>query len=304
VPDDSLGVLPFEMLPLGDGGKIVTDKRKMIPCVTGAEFFGDRNPISYYQSVTALTLARTFGKAKAAGDKRLVMADPIFGPDDQRLTGIPEETKMKSMGPALDKLMSAKQELNITWPRLELTAELGEFIKKLAPQSTDLFLGKEAAKEKLFSSPLQDYQTVVFATHGYVGSDLPGIQEPVLILTLWDQAAGRDGFVRLTEVMGMKLNADLVALTACESGLGKRISGEGVMGMGRAFQYAGAKSVLMSLWSVEETASVKLVEEFFRHLKDGKTKLEAINLARNKIRGQGYDHPLFWAPFILVGEID
>ncbi|MFC1833615.1 CHAT domain-containing protein [Thermodesulfobacteriota bacterium] len=74
------------------------------------------------------------------------------------------------------------------------------------------------------------------------------------------------------------------------------------MSMGRAFQYAGARSVLMSLWSVAESTSVDMMKIFFRHLKEGKTKLEALQLARKQIRREGYDHPLLWAPFILVGE--
>lgn len=124
------------------------------------------------------------------------------------------------------------------------------------------------------------------------------------MLTLVNQPQGKDGFLRLSEVMGLKLNADIVALTACQTGLGKHISGEGTMGMGRAFQYAGAKSVLMSLWSVSEKASVDLVGNFFKHLKEGKNKLEALRLARQEIRQAGYDHPFFWSPFILVGEVN
>jgi len=100
------------------------------------------------------------------------------------------------------------------------------------------------------------------------------------------------------------MNADMVALTACQTGLGKELSGEGVMGMGRAFQFAGAKSVLMSLWSVSEKSSTTLVENFFKNLKDGKNKLEALKLAREDIRKQGYDHPFYWAGFILVGEVN
>ena len=103
-------------------------------------------------------------------------------------------------------------------------------------------------------------------------------------MTLLDQPKGQDGFLRLSEVMGLKLNCDIAALTACQTGLGRHISGEGTMGMGRAFQYAGAKSVLMSLWSVSETASVNLVESFFKHLKEGKNKLESLKLARDEIR--------------------
>ena len=95
------------------------------------------------------------------------------------------------------------------------------------------------------------------------------------------------------------MNADMVALTACQTGLGKNISGEGTMGMGRAFQYAGAKSVLMSLWSVEESSSVDLVGGFFRNIKEGKNKLEALKLARDEIRKQVTITPssgrrLFW----------
>jgi len=76
------------------------------------------------------------------------------------------------------------------------------------------------------------------------------------------------------------------------------------MSMGRAFQFAGSKSVLMSLWSVSEKSSVTLVESFFRNLKEGKNKLESLKLARDDIRKQGYDHPFFWAGFILVGEVN
>lgn len=112
----------------------------------------------------------------------------------------------------------------------------------------------------------------------------------------------QDGFLTMSEVMGLKLNADIAALTACSTGVGKNLTGEGVMGMGRAFQYAGARTVLMSLWSVAEVSTVLLTEKFFTHVKEGKDKLEALRLARADVRKAGYEHPFFWAPFILVGE--
>jgi CHAT domain-containing protein len=108
----------------------------------------------------------------------------------------------------------------------------------------------------------------------------------------------------MSDVMSLKMNADMVALTACQTGLGKELSGEGVMSMGRAFQYAGARSVLMSLWSVSEKSSTTLVENFFKNLKEGKGKLEALTLARKEIRKQGYEHPFYWASFTLVGETE
>jgi len=302
VPDDILGGLPFEMLVLSQDGKVIADET--IPQISGAHFFGDRNPISYYQSVNALTLARNFRKQKPAGKKWLVMDDPIFGPDDTRVKHTRETRDSASILGVQDLLMSINTDAGLTFPRLPFTAELGVFLQESDPRDTVRYTGVNASKEVLLAKPLDEYGTVVLATHGYFGKDLPGIQEPVLILTLINQPAGRDGFLRMSEVMGLKLNADLAALTACQSGLGVRVSGEGTMGMGRAFQYAGAKSVLMSLWSVAERSSVKLVQSFFRHTKEGKSKLSALRLARDETRREGYDHPFFWAAFILVGEAD
>jgi len=106
----------------------------------------------------------------------------------------------------------------------------------------------------------------------------------------------------MTEVMGLKMGGEVVALTACETGVGKDVSGEGVMGMGRAFQYAGCGNVLMSLWSVAEDATVSLSNAFFRNLKEGKAPKEALRLARTEIRKNGYEHPFYWSGFILVGN--
>jgi CHAT domain-containing protein len=302
IPDDSLGVLPYEMLVLNDRGRIASGKT--IPSVKDAEFFGDRNPISYYQSITALTLARTLRKNERMGSRTLVMDDPVFQPDDARLNQLAKDKRDELPARVPDTLMSIKTEIGLTFPRLPLTAELGEFIYELDKKKTDRFTGLKAQKGVLFKRPLDRYGAIVFATHGYAGTDLPGFQEPVLVLTLPGQPEGQDGFLRMNEALGLKLNADIVALTACQSGLGRRISGEGTMGMGRAFQYAGANAVLMSLWSVAEESSVMLVERFFKHMKDGKSKRAALQLARKEIREAGYDHPFFWAPFISVGEVD
>ncbi len=302
VPDDSLAVLPFEMLVLNDSGKITHAGK--YPTVQGAEFFGDRNPISYYQSITALSLARTFGKVTKAAPNRMVMADPVFDVKDSRLAKVTRHRRTALMKSTQDKLLSIKNEMGLIFLRLPLTGALAKTLKELEPKKTDVYTGMKASKPILFEKPLTTYGSIVFATHGYFGKDLPGIQEPILVLTLPAQPRGQDGFLRMSEVMGLKLNSDVVALTACQTGLGRRISGEGTMGMGRAFQYAGAKAVLMTLWSVLEKSSVMLTESFFRHLKEGKSRLEALRLAKKEIREAGYDHPFFWAGFILVGEVD
>ncbi len=303
IPDGSLGVVPFEMLVLNNAGRIVTDGE--IPQTSGAEFFGDRNQVSYYQSVTALTLARTLGKRKKTGEKTIAMVDPVFTLNDRRLLKYAKQSQEKLAATLpTDLLVPMEEQNSLTFKRVELTAQLGESLKKADPSRTDIYEGMDARKSVILRKDLTPYRSVVFATHGYFGKDLPGIQEPVLVLTLLDQPKGEDGFLRMSEVMGLNINCDIAALTACQTGLGRNISGEGTMGMGRAFQFAGAKSVLMSLWSVSEKASLDLVENFFRHLREGKNKQESLKLAQDEIRKQGFDHPFFWAPFILVGEVN
>jgi len=300
VPDDSLGLLPFEMLPISDGGKIaVADD---IPCVVGVEFFGDHDLISYDQSITALTLSRMYAKQKDGADKLLVFADPIFQTADSRYKQGKETRVAGAEADLYRDLMSGAGD-GSGIPRLALTSELAEKLTRMYEGKAECYTGLNASKDKFLKEMgprLINYDQIVFATHGYFGKDLPGIKEPVLILTL--VPPGLDGYLRMSEVMGLRMNADLVALTACQTGLGQKISGEGTMGMGRAFQYAGAKCVLMSLWSVGQAASVSLVTNLFKHIKDGRRTAEALSLARKEIREQGYDHPFFWASFILVGE--
>jgi tetratricopeptide (TPR) repeat protein len=306
VPDDSLGVLPFEMLVLNGEGEIATDKD--IPYVSGAEFFGDRNSLSYYQSVTALTLAKTLDKKKGSERRLLVIADPVFGMGDPRLHRPASNTEVTGLQAEVYKdLMVAVEDGEVgtlRFDRLALNGDLARDLSHRFTNSCDVYTGTKASKRVFLNRvarKLPEYGTIVFATHGYFGQDLPGLMEPVLVLSL--VPPGTDGYLRMSEVMGLKMTADLVALTACQTGLGRTISGEGVMGMGRAFQYAGARSVLMSLWSVAQASSVKLMEGFFRHLNKGKSKLDALRLARKEIRDAGFDHPFFWAPFIVVGEV-
>ncbi len=181
--------------------------------------------------------------------------------------------------------------------------ELACSLKHTYTGEADLYVGKAAAKstfvEKLAPN-LQEYDKIVFATHGDLRTDRPGVTEPALILSTVPR--GTDGFLRMTEVIGLKMNADLVALTACNTGSGDSLSGEGTMSMGRAFQYAGSRSVLMSLWPVEVEGSVRLVKSMFELMKAGQSKQAALMQARKCIRQAGYNHPFFWASFILVGE--
>jgi tetratricopeptide (TPR) repeat protein len=302
IPDGILAILPFEALVVS--GQATWKEEGGRPFPDGLTYLGDVYPISYYQSITALSLERSLRSSEKPGSKTLVIADPVFDPEDPRLKASSGQERQKLVAALPDSLMSIKGRTGLTFPRLSQTSELANELRKLSPNQTDLFTGMQAKKSILFDKPLTNYGSIIFATHGYFGKDIPGIQEPVLAMTLVGQPKDQDGFLRMTEVMGMKLNADVVALTACQTGLGSNLSGEGVMSMGRAFQYAGAKSILMSLWSVSESGSVMLVEKFFEHLNAGKNRLQSLKLAREDVRNAGYKHPFYWAPFILVGEVN
>lgn len=309
IPDGSLGTLPFEMLILNDKGVIKTDKS--IPYVSDADFFGDRNPISYYQSFTALTLARLHAKQKITHGGLLCIADPVFDEKDERMDGVPRPNAATNDLTApfdCQNLMAVEnsgQRRGLQFQRLSLTSDLVKALSAMEKEKTDVYTGFSATKSNFLDNIgplLSRYDRIVFATYSYFGNDLPAVMEPALVLTLVPH--GTDGYLRMSEVMKLERDADVVALLASQSGQGRLVPGEGVLSMGRAFQYAGAKSVLMSLWSVSELTSVNLVIEFFRNMKEGKNKMEALALARSEIRNKGFDHPFFWAPFILVGEKD
>ena len=190
--------------------------------------------------------------------------------------------------------------------RLDATAKLPEQLRRLYGE-IGVLTGLAASEPQVKHSLPRPYRYQVLATHGILNGQVPYIQEPALVLSQVVSPASQEadptpGFLTLTEVMNLKLNTELVALTACSTGVGEQVTGEGVMGLGRAFQYAGARGVLMSLWNVDEVSTVWLIERFFGYLQQGKNTLEALRLARAEVRQAGYEHPFFWAPFILVGE--
>ena len=181
-------------------------------------------------------------------------------------------------------------------------------IAQLFPKDDrELFFG-EAATEENVKSPdrLSAYRLIHFSTHGYVNEERPRFSG--LVLSLPANAAStragkqsEDGLLAAYEIFNLKLKADLVVLSACETGLGKEIKGEGLMSLTRAFMYAGAPSVMVSLWNVNDETAADLMIRFYRHLQSGKTKSEALRQAQlETIRDNGF--PFFWAPFVLIGK--
>lgn len=322
-PDEILGILPFESLVISLPEQIQMPVSKGVPTPLGVKYVGDEYDITYYQSATALTAQRTLKKWKETEKSLLVLADPIFSLADSRVRGTElaratrDEYQLKTMGAVVKQMgvggarrgTSASKEIAkegeaITFPRLDKTSVLAQSLAKkvFAGEPVENLTGVSASEQKIKGLDLSKYKYLVFATHGILDNTVPYIKEPALVLNQLGTDEENDGFLTMSEVMGLKLNADVVALTACQTGLGRNVSGEGVMGLGRAFQYAGAKSVLVSLWSVAEESTTMLVEKFFQYLKEGKTKREAVRLARADVRRSGYEHPFFWSPFILIGD--
>ncbi len=318
LPHDCLEMLPFEMLLLDKGGKIVV--RNGLPHVLDVPFFGSVNPITYFQSSTAMKIAAQKAHAKSAQAKVLVIADVIMPKES------PPATDMRdAAGPAtgrvyVETLASSTQassagEVRLLSPGVfkalsDVFDPLPE-TRILAKAAGDIFkdravvMERDRATLREFQASImpnaKDFSQIVFATHGYFGDRFkPEIAEPFLLLSC--KPPGVDNILRMSAVMDLDLRADNVTLLACKTGIGRYVAGEGTMGMGRAFQYAGAKSVLVSLWSVDEKPSVMLVKRFLEEQVNGKTTLDALQCARNFLKEQGYSHPFFWSSFILVGQ--
>ncbi|MCX5795792.1 MAG: CHAT domain-containing protein [Elusimicrobia bacterium] len=314
-PDGVLDLLPFEALVLSTSGPVQMPAGRYGPAPAGVRYAGDDYDIAYTPSGTALASQRLLRRRTRSPEEIFVVADPIFGPSDPRWRGgIPrsafqaevQSSVLKSMGlggkrSGLSGTKTTASEAG--FPRLDKTSLLAESLRNdiFGQKSTLVLQGPEATEARVKTADLSRYRYLVFATHGILDGDVPYLKEPALVLGQMD-AGGEDGFLTMGEVAQLKLNADLVALTACQTGVGRPIPGEGTLGLVRAFQLAGADSVLVSLWGVAEDSTTDLARVFFAGLKQGLPPRTALRKARAEVRRQGYEHPFYWAPFILVTD--
>ncbi|MCK4792939.1 MAG: CHAT domain-containing protein, partial [Desulfobacteraceae bacterium] len=167
--------------------------------------------------------------------------------------------------------------------------------------STARFLGTEAKEETVKTQDLAGFRKVHFATHAVIDEEFPS--RSCVVLTLDDDPA-EDGFLQLNEIFNLKLHADLVVLSACRTGLGRLVEGEGVIGLSRGFFYAGANSLLLTLWGVNDRSTATFMENFYRQMRKGNSKADALRDAKlSFIKGDlpSLRHPYYWAPFVLIG---
>jgi CHAT domain-containing protein len=159
---------------------------------------------------------------------------------------------------------------------------------------------KEAANEELIKKgALADFDYIHLATHGFVNSQYPELSG--LLLTQ-NKNSSEDGILYSGEILGLALKAELVTLSACETALGKKVEGEGVRGLTTAFLFAGARTVISSLWKVADESTSIMMIDFYTNLHGGKDKASALRSAKlSLLKDPKYSHPYYWAPFIQIG---
>ncbi|MBE9149142.1 CHAT domain-containing protein [Coleofasciculus sp. LEGE 07092] len=236
-----------------------------------------------------------------------VLADPIFTLNDSRLTGNPPQPTPDTLNNSA--LTRASRNLGLgdsakVLDRLQYTRTEAEKILALVPEAKRLqALDFDASRTTATDPNLVQYQIIHLATHGLldpVNPELSGI-----VLSLYDQnGESLDGFLRLHDIFNLNLPAELVVLSACETGLGKEVKGEGLVGLTRGFMYAGARRVVVSLWSVNDVATSEVMAKFYQKmLTEGQNPISALRAAQLEMwKSQNWQSPYYWAAFTVQGD--
>lgn len=271
---------------------------------------------------TMSVLRRETAVREPASKMLAVLADPVFEKDDERVRTMarpaisesspkPKEAeKPQSQTVAEERSLkhikekSAEQTGEMRIMRLPFTRQEAEKILALVPESErKQALDFEASRATAIGKDLSQYRYVHFATHGYLDSERPEFSALVLSLVN-KEGTQQSGFLYAYEVYNLQLRADVVVLSACETGLGKEIKGEGLVGLTRGFMYAGAPRVVVSLWSVNDRATADLMTRFYRKmLKDNLRPAAALRAAQiEMLKDRQWNEPYYWAAFALQGE--
>lgn len=292
VPDGLLRYIPFAALQL--------------PVKTGDrlnQILGQRFEVVTLPSASTLESLRA-ASAKRAAPTRLaaVFADPVFAADDPR---VQKRGRNNATPVQIPTLSAALRDVPVNAsriPRLGGSGAEADAIAQALSGQVDIATGFGANREAVLSGDLSQYRYIHFATHGLLDSRRPELSG--LILSLVD-ANGKpeDGYLRVRDIYGLKLNADLVVLSSCSSALGKDVESEGIIGLTRAFLFAGSKRIISSLWKVNDEATKELMKNFYSKLHTGVSPAAALQSAQSTLANDPYyKSPYYWAAFILQGE--
>jgi CHAT domain-containing protein len=253
-------------------------------------------------SVLAL-LREDAANRKPASKAVAVLADPVFSASDPRL-GKNGGSDTPGDSSLADTYRSAAESGLGNLLRLRFSRQEAEEIARLAGDKRNLkALDFAANRSVVTDAKLSDYRIVHFATHGLINNQHPDLSGVVLSL-VDEQGRPQNGFLRLYDIYNLKLDAELVVLSACQTALGKEIRGEGLVGLTRGFMYAGAPRVVASLWRIDDRASADMMSRFYSAmLKDGLRPAAALRAAQvAMLKEKRWQSPHYWAAFTLQGE--
>ncbi len=307
VSDSVLQYIPFAALQVPDEEKQEKNGNGQLTTDNG-QFLIETNEIVNLPSASTLTVLRNAKKNKKKEPKNLVavLADAVFTDDDVRMQAFArknaaEKDDFKNLN-IQAKLLPAK--IRSDFSRLRFSRTEAEAISALAPNNRKFVAMDFAANmETATGENFADSRIIHFATHGIINSDFPELS--AVVLSLYDEnGKPQKGFLRLHDIYNLQLNTDLVVLSACETALGREIKGEGIVGLTRGFMYAGAPTVIASLWKVEDRATADLMRRFYQKmLKENLSPSEALRGAQiSMLKEKGNSHPFYWAGFNLQGD--
>ena len=276
VPDGVLGYVPFDVL-LTEMPKDATQFKKH-------NYLGKDHIISYNYSATMWQEMQS-KKHKIEPKKPFIGFAPYFNGDSK----------------LLDSLFSTDLTMRKGLDFLKYSGE--EVYKAQKLMQGEAILNTHATKQK-FEEMVGNYRIVHLATHGKANDKIGDY----CFLAFTEQKDSLDkGLLYVRDIYNLSLNADLVVLSACETGIGELKRGEGIVSLSRAFAYAGAKSMVTTLWSVNDKSTMQIMEGFYRQLKKGKTKDYALWKAKQeylaKVKDKDMAHPFFWSAFIPIGDM-
>ena len=312
VADGALQYVPFAMLPEpAVDRQIASGDQSAQPASVGPPLIVAHEVISLPSASTIAVQRRELSGRKPAPNAIAVLADPVFQTGDERVKSAraqPPASGQKAYeevaSTRLLEYLSDGPTGTLAVRRLPFTLREADQILAVAPaQSSMKSVGFKANLATATSPELGRYRYVHFATHGYFDSQRPSLS--ALVLSLVDeQGRKQDGFLRANEIYNLRLPAELVVLSACQTGLGKEVKGEGLVGLTRGFMYAGAARVVVSLWSVNDRATSELMQKFYRGmLRDGQRPAAALRAAQVELwRQQKWQSPYYWSAFTLQGE--
>ncbi|MEK7831255.1 MAG: CHAT domain-containing tetratricopeptide repeat protein [Acidobacteriota bacterium] len=312
VAEGILQYIPFAALPVA--GK--NSETNRFPTTDYRLLIQDHEIVSLPSASVLAVLRREVGERQSAAKALAVLGDPVFSKQDERVVADAKTAEAEPAKPKLDSpgsIKALRQHLRrgtgnlaelSNLSRLRHTRQEATAIAVLvAADSRLLALDFDASRELALSGQLSQYRIVHFATHGLLDSATPDFSAVVLSLVGKD-GKPQNGSLRLHEIYNLNLPAELVVLSACETGLGKDIKGEGLISLTRGFMYAGARRVLVSLWPVDDPATAELMKRFYRGmLKENLTPSAALKKAQTEMRKQPrWRSPFYWAGFVLQGE--